>query len=191
MLCWREGRLTWPTLFNELHISDIGTMLEHCSLRIKWHYTWRLKCTNDLALLLEHRKSCMHATFHYVASNILQSHLERLNCTGELELLLKTQEVLRVLTLFSWFVLSGRRGIFTGASGLQIVYVSGREAQQEPAPSHCFSPKDMTALVDPLVCSSKFKGVDILLTSQWPRGVWQYGNKPVRVWLMPSWILRR
>lgn len=72
----------------------------------------------------------------------------------------------------------GRRGIFTGASGLQIAYVSGREAQQEPAPSHCFSPKDVTALVDPLVCNSKFKGVDILLTSQWPRGVWQYGNKP-------------
>lgn len=76
-------------------------------------------------------------------------------------------------------VLPGRRGIFTGASGLQIAYVSGREAQQEPAPSHCFSPKDVTALVDPLVCNSKFKGVDILLTSQWPRGVWQYGNKPV------------
>ncbi|XP_048124202.1 CWF19-like protein 1 isoform X1 [Alosa alosa] len=72
----------------------------------------------------------------------------------------------------------GRRGIFTGASGLQIAYVSGREARQEPAPSHCFSPKDLSALVEPLVCSSKFKGVDILLTSQWPHGVWQYGNNP-------------
>ncbi|XP_063073930.1 CWF19-like protein 1 [Engraulis encrasicolus] len=72
----------------------------------------------------------------------------------------------------------GRRGIFTGASGLQIAYVSGREALQEPAPSHCFSPKDTAALVEPLVNTSKFKGVDILLTSQWPRGVWQYGNNP-------------
>ncbi|XP_053093100.1 CWF19-like protein 1 isoform X1 [Pangasianodon hypophthalmus] len=72
----------------------------------------------------------------------------------------------------------GRRGVFTGASGLQVMYVSGREAQQEPAPAHCFTPKDLTALVTPLVSNSKFKGVDILLTSQWPRGVWQYGNNP-------------
>ncbi|KAM9496645.1 CWF19-like protein 1 [Clarias gariepinus] len=72
----------------------------------------------------------------------------------------------------------GRRGVFTGASGLQVVYVSGREAQQEPAPAHCFTPKDLTALITPLVSNSKFKGVDILLTSQWPRGVWQYGNNP-------------
>uniref|UniRef100_A0AAY4DAH6 CWF19-like protein 1 n=1 Tax=Denticeps clupeoides TaxID=299321 RepID=A0AAY4DAH6_9TELE len=72
----------------------------------------------------------------------------------------------------------GRRGIFTGASGLQIAYVSGREARQEPAPAHCFTPKDASVLVDPLVSSSKFRGVDVLLTSQWPRGVWQYGNNP-------------
>ncbi|KAI1888456.1 hypothetical protein AGOR_G00185320 [Albula goreensis] len=72
----------------------------------------------------------------------------------------------------------GRRGIFTGVSGLQIAYVSGREAQQEPAPAHCFTPKDVNTLMAPLVSSTKFKGVDILLTSQWPRGAWQYGNNP-------------
>ncbi|KAM6895333.1 CWF19-like protein 1 [Xenentodon cancila] len=72
----------------------------------------------------------------------------------------------------------GRRGVFTGASGLQIAYVSGQEAQQDPAPAHCFTSKDLTALVAPLTSSSKFRGVDILLTSQWPRGVWNYGNNP-------------
>uniref|UniRef100_A0A4W6BTI3 CWF19-like protein 1 n=1 Tax=Lates calcarifer TaxID=8187 RepID=A0A4W6BTI3_LATCA len=72
----------------------------------------------------------------------------------------------------------GRRGVFTGVSGLQIAYVSGREAQQEPAPAHCFTAKDLSALVSPLTSSSKFRGVDILLTSQWPRGVWQYANNP-------------
>ncbi|MFT7812632.1 CWF19-like protein 1-like [Arapaima gigas] len=77
----------------------------------------------------------------------------------------------------------GRRGVFVGASGLQVAYVSGREGKQEPAPAHCFSPKDITSLVAPLVGSSKFKGVDILLTSQWPRGVWHYGNNPVHVHL--------
>ncbi|KAG7253652.1 hypothetical protein CRUP_034334 [Coryphaenoides rupestris] len=35
------------------------------------------------------------------------------------------------------------------------------------------------ALVAPLVRDgAKFRGVDILLTSQWPRGVWNYGNTP-------------
>lgn len=75
---------------------------------------------------------------------------------------------------------SGRRGVFTGASGLQIAYVSGQEALQEPAPAHCFTSKDLSALVLPLTSSSKFRGVDILLTSEWPRGVWQYGNNPVK-----------
>uniref|UniRef100_H3DN04 CWF19-like protein 1 n=1 Tax=Tetraodon nigroviridis TaxID=99883 RepID=H3DN04_TETNG len=75
----------------------------------------------------------------------------------------------------------GRRGVFTGASGLQIAYVSGQEALQEPAPAHCFTPEDLSALVVPLVNNSKFRGVDILLTSQWPRGVWQYGNNPQEV----------
>ena len=76
-------------------------------------------------------------------------------------------------------VVSGRQGVFTGASGLQIAYVSGREALQEPAPANCFTPKDLGALVGPLANNTKFKGVDILLTSQWPKGVWQYGNNPV------------
>uniref|UniRef100_A0A8C7RJQ2 CWF19-like protein 1 n=1 Tax=Oncorhynchus mykiss TaxID=8022 RepID=A0A8C7RJQ2_ONCMY len=72
----------------------------------------------------------------------------------------------------------GRRGVFTGASGLQIAYVSGREGQQDPTPAHCFSPKDLTQLVEPLISNNQFRGVDILLTSQWPRGVWQYANTP-------------
>uniref|UniRef100_A0AAQ4PAE9 CWF19-like protein 1 n=1 Tax=Gasterosteus aculeatus aculeatus TaxID=481459 RepID=A0AAQ4PAE9_GASAC len=59
-----------------------------------------------------------------------------------------------------------------------IAYVSGREALQEPAPAHCFTSKDLSALVAPLTSGSKFRGVDVLLTCQWPRGVWQYGNAP-------------
>ncbi|XP_034092401.1 CWF19-like protein 1 isoform X3 [Gymnodraco acuticeps] len=72
----------------------------------------------------------------------------------------------------------GRRGVFTGVSGLQIAYVSGREALQDPPPAHCFTSKHLSALVAPLTGNSKFRGVDILLTSQWPRGVWHYGNTP-------------
>lgn len=76
--------------------------------------------------------------------------------------------------------ISGRRGLFTGVSGLQLAYVSGQEALHEPTPAHCFTPEDLSTLVVPLVNNSKFRGVDILLTSQWPRGVWRYGNNPVR-----------
>ncbi|KAK7896813.1 hypothetical protein WMY93_022138 [Mugilogobius chulae] len=72
----------------------------------------------------------------------------------------------------------GRQGVFTGVSGLQIAYVSGREASQEPAPSHCFTSKDLGSLVESLTSNSKFRGVDILLTSQWPKGVWHYGSIP-------------
>uniref|UniRef100_A0A674E584 CWF19-like protein 1 n=1 Tax=Salmo trutta TaxID=8032 RepID=A0A674E584_SALTR len=72
----------------------------------------------------------------------------------------------------------GRRGVFSGASGLQIAYVSGREGRQDPTPAHCFSPKDLSQLVEPLISNNQFRGVDILLTSQWPRGVWQYANSP-------------
>uniref|UniRef100_A0A1A8RUV7 CWF19-like protein 1 n=1 Tax=Nothobranchius rachovii TaxID=451742 RepID=A0A1A8RUV7_9TELE len=60
----------------------------------------------------------------------------------------------------------GRRGVFTGASGLQIAYVSGREALQEPAPAHFFTSKDLSALVTSLTSNSKFRGVDILLMSK-------------------------
>ncbi|XP_048410021.2 CWF19-like protein 1 isoform X1 [Stegostoma tigrinum] len=70
----------------------------------------------------------------------------------------------------------GRKGVFTGASGLQIAYLSGTEAQREPAPAYCYTSKDVIALKSSVTANSKFKGMDILLTSQWPKGVWQYGN---------------
>ncbi|XP_043926950.1 CWF19-like protein 1 isoform X1 [Protopterus annectens] len=75
----------------------------------------------------------------------------------------------------------GRKGVFTGASGLQLAYLSGVESQQQPAPAYCFTIKDVKSLMTPLVSNSKFRGVDILLTSQWPKGVWHYGNNPVEV----------
>ncbi|KAF0028803.1 hypothetical protein F2P81_017908 [Scophthalmus maximus] len=105
--------------------------------------------------------------------------------TGQFDLLLcvgeffgTTPEAEAEWQLYKTGAKKGRRGVFTGVSGLQIAYVSGREAPQEPAPAHCFTAKDLSALVSPLTASSKFRGVDILLTSQWPRGVWHYANNP-------------
>ncbi|XP_069619506.1 CWF19-like protein 1 isoform X1 [Ranitomeya imitator] len=73
----------------------------------------------------------------------------------------------------------GRKGVFTGVSGLQIAYLSGIESSSEPAPAYCFTAKDVTSLKTSLTTNSKFRGVDILLTSPWPRDVWNYGNAPV------------
>uniref|UniRef100_A0A5F9D045 Inhibitor of nuclear factor kappa-B kinase subunit alpha n=1 Tax=Oryctolagus cuniculus TaxID=9986 RepID=A0A5F9D045_RABIT len=70
----------------------------------------------------------------------------------------------------------GRKGIFTGSSGLQIVYLSGTESLNEPVPGYSFSPKDVSSLRTMLCSTPQFKGVDILLTSPWPKYVGNFGN---------------
>ncbi|KAG8126733.1 hypothetical protein E2320_021819 [Naja naja] len=72
----------------------------------------------------------------------------------------------------------GRKGVFSGASGLQIAYLSGVESTEDPVPAHCFSTKDVIDLKTSLQSTPKFKGVDILLTSCWPKGVETFGNSP-------------
>ena len=63
--------------------------------------------------------------------------------------------------------------MYTGSTGLQVAYLSGVEGLKH-SPTH-FTVEDVQALQLPLVSDSKFKGVDILLTSQWPKGVEKYG----------------
>ncbi|NWZ73865.1 C19L1 protein, partial [Acrocephalus arundinaceus] len=70
----------------------------------------------------------------------------------------------------------GRRGVYSGCSGLQIAYLSGTEAQQQPAPAHSFSAKDVAELKASLLSTPNFRGVDILLTSPWPRDVGTFAN---------------
>ncbi|XP_066486681.1 CWF19-like protein 1 isoform X2 [Tiliqua scincoides] len=72
----------------------------------------------------------------------------------------------------------GRRGVFTGASGLRIAYLSGTEAPGEPAPTHCFGARDVAELRDSLLSAPGFRGVDVLLTSPWPRGVEAFARSP-------------
>lgn len=87
-----------------------------------------------------------------------------------------------ILTVVFCAVHVGRKGVFSGASGLQIAYLSGTESTGgEPTPAHCFSTKDVTDLKTSLLSASKFKGVDILLTSSWPKGVEIFGNSPVSI----------
>ncbi|XP_074965641.1 CWF19-like protein 1 isoform X2 [Phalacrocorax aristotelis] len=70
----------------------------------------------------------------------------------------------------------GRRGLYSSTSGLQIAYLSGTESQHEPAPAYSFSAKDVTELKTSLVSTPNFRGVDILLTSPWPRDVGTFAN---------------
>ncbi|XP_025896473.1 CWF19-like protein 1 [Nothoprocta perdicaria] len=72
----------------------------------------------------------------------------------------------------------GRRGVFSGTSGLQIAYLSGTEAQHEPALASAFTAKDAAELTASLLSAPGFRGVDILLTSPWPRDVARFGNSP-------------
>jgi len=76
----------------------------------------------------------------------------------------------------------GKKGLFIGASGLRIVYLSGSEAPSgsELCPKHCFSQDDVNALIISLNATTKqYKGLDLLLTSTWPKGVTTHGNAPV------------
>ncbi|XP_051655644.1 CWF19-like protein 1 [Manacus candei] len=70
----------------------------------------------------------------------------------------------------------GRRGVFSGCSGLHVAYLSGTEAQEQPAPAHSFSAKDVAELKTSLLSTPNFRGVDILLTSPWPRDVGTFAN---------------
>ena len=72
---------------------------------------------------------------------------------------------------------SGKRGILKGSSGLQIAYLSGKE-NSESGDVH-FTKDDILALSQPLLSNTKFQGIDILLTSQWPKGIEKYGSVPV------------
>ncbi|NXG17895.1 C19L1 protein, partial [Grallaria varia] len=67
-------------------------------------------------------------------------------------------------------------GVFSGCSGLQVAYLSGTEAQEQPAPAHSFSAKDVAELKTSLLSTPNFRGVDILLTSPWPRDVGTFAN---------------
>ena len=77
-----------------------------------------------------------------------------------------------------YYFIPGRQGIFTSSSGLKIAYLSGVEGSGEK-PDISFTVDDVNNLVTPPTADSAFKGVDILLTSQWPEGVEKYGITPV------------
>ncbi|XP_019880026.1 CWF19-like protein 1 [Aethina tumida] len=71
----------------------------------------------------------------------------------------------------------GKRGIYTGNQGLKIAYLSGIYGNTLGKTS--YTAKDASDLYD--IClkgNPVFRGVDILLTSQWPNGIADNLDKP-------------
>ncbi|XP_048727502.1 CWF19-like protein 1 [Ostrea edulis] len=69
----------------------------------------------------------------------------------------------------------GRRGSYTGSSGLSVAYLSGAEGDKSDF-TH-FLQEDVSTLLLPFQNDTKFRGVDILLTSQWPKHPSKYGSE--------------
>ncbi|XP_058826672.1 CWF19-like protein 1 homolog [Topomyia yanbarensis] len=86
----------------------------------------------------------------------------------------------------------GKRGIYSTSTGLKIAYVSGTEADNESGkkvPEWKFTKDDVVAVRDSCFASKSnmgdYRGVDVLLTSQWPIGIREqvkHGSKQI-AWL--------
>ncbi|ETN67113.1 CWF19L1 protein [Anopheles darlingi] len=71
----------------------------------------------------------------------------------------------------------GKRGLYTTTGGLKIAYLSGKASARDAAESNewTYSKADVIAVRDSCLASKgnmgDFRGIDILLTSQWPYGM--------------------
>lgn len=76
----------------------------------------------------------------------------------------------------------GKKGLLSAGGGLQIAYLSGIESKKDRADNTHFCSEDVKELQIALTNTKKqFKGVDILLTSQWPKGISKFAGKPTKV----------
>ncbi|KAL7735607.1 hypothetical protein ACLKA6_009564 [Drosophila palustris] len=75
----------------------------------------------------------------------------------------------------------GKRGVYTLSSGVKIAYLSGVEATGNIAGQHEFNKADIQALRNSCLvsknCATDYRGVDVLLTSQWPYGMQEKENE--------------
>lgn len=81
--------------------------------------------------------------------------------------------------------------MYTGSSGLQLAYLSGAESDFVSDSTH-FNSVDIGSLTDVVKNDTKFKGVDILITSQWPKGVEKYASEivsEINFWIKPDLLL--
>jgi hypothetical protein len=67
----------------------------------------------------------------------------------------------------------GKRGLYISSSGLKIAYVSGTESNSSESNEPCtFNEKDIVSVRDSCLRGQpSFRGVDILLSSPWPKDI--------------------
>ncbi len=79
---------------------------------------------------------------------------------------------LNLLFLYTFFFYSGKRGLYTISSGIKIAYVSGIDAEKS---DWSFDTEDVKAVRNSCFINKtsmgEYRGIDILLTSQWPFGI--------------------
>lgn len=67
----------------------------------------------------------------------------------------------------------GKRGIYNTSGGLKIAYLSGIQASGVKTKCFEFNKEDVIGLRDMCLRGQpNFRGVDVLLTSQWPKNVY-------------------
>ena len=87
--------------------------------------------------------------------------------------------------LFMFFTFTGEKGSYTGSSGLSVVYLSGLDPTAPRFNSEIekgFDLEDILSLKQTITDTVAFKGVDILLTSQWPFAIDKYGSEVVSIY---------
>ena len=73
-----------------------------------------------------------------------------------------------------------------------MVYLSGLDPTApsfDPLHDTSFDLDDISSLKQTITDTVSFKGVDILLTSQWPHGVSKYGSEVVSIMQFPPTIV--
>lgn len=83
----------------------------------------------------------------------------------------------------------GKRGLYTGTSGLKVAYVSGIEGESgKPSQHHTFKEADVEAVKNICFRGHQFRGVDVLITSPWPKDI-RFGAQAESSgsWLL-SWL---
>lgn len=76
----------------------------------------------------------------------------------------------------------GKRGLFSPSSGLKIAYLSGLENKGGETDNLSFNQKDVMATKVACIRNQTYRGVDFLLTQQWPKYIGDGGSESI-AWL--------
>lgn len=98
--------------------------------------------------------------------------------------------ILFYINYINFNIIIGKRGLYTVSSGLKIAYVSGMESCLSEKSDWNFNIDDVNAVkitcLSSKASTGEYRGVDILLTSQWPQQIYnekEYNGSKLLSWL--------